>query len=734
MVFRREQDRIISQESQDIQATQQQVATFRRPQDKVVGQQQPNQPTSEQLIDQLNKLGGLPLTREQQARAGVIGPGGTQFDIIQRQKSFDELIGRGFTRESIQQTLRIQRGLNRPRIGRTVGAIGATLVAGRLIPGPVDDAAILATLIRAALPPTLAGLGGVAGEATQTAIEERRLINVREANRAFLTEFATEGVSRVVTRTGKLLFSPFIKQTVPEAAALIDDFAKVGGTFSPTELDRRFTLRVGEAFARGSFGADQIFQEFEERQGKAALVFAKNIVDSIGEGIAKQSPRQIGETLASDISKPNGRVFNMLDELFDPLFKQVDDLAAEEAQKRFIQVRSGGPPIRGISGRFQPARGLKAIKITPGVSTSSLKKFATKELAKDNRIKHLSPTGRIKLKEILDMPDKLTFSEMRQKRGAFLKDVRKLGRDLDQSESIIAQLAQLTDDAIFDPAATRGIGPKALNLLRNTNAVYKASKEGIKEILPESLAKRLVKNPSSVVKQVIPNDNPKAIELLRKSLVEPLTKGKPSAEGKVLFNQIREAWLANAVDEATKEGVINPRTYNNILRKLGREGFEELFPEPSVRASVDKIQDLFNIAGRKPPVGLSLFSRGAQTIGAVKLWQGAKAGDVVSITSGGLLSIGPLAFAKLATNKKGIKFLTLGMNIKPGSSSFTPNAIRIVRLLREINLKENAPRQKELRRQRQREKRRQQIGRATGQIQLSPGVQQISQQLTGSTP
>ncbi len=255
------------------------------------------------------------------------------------------------------------------------------------------------------------------------------------------------------------------------------------------------------------------------------------------------------------------------------------------------------------------------------------------------------------------MNDSVSFSDMRTLRSSFLKDVQKMARDVDQSQAIVKQLAGITDAAIFDPRAAQQLPEEALNLLRNTNRLYKEAQVGLKATLPETLAKRLVRNPSSVVKEVIKNDNPKAIRLLRKSLVEPIS-GKPSAEGKILWNQIRQAWLAAAVEEATKGGVVKPNVYNNILRKLGKEGFNEMFPEKSVRESVNKVQTLFNIAGKKPPVGLSLFSRGAQTLGAVKVWQGAMAGDVISITAGLALSVGPLAFAKLATTKAGIKALT----------------------------------------------------------------------------
>lgn len=608
----------------------------------------------QQVSQLLGQLGGeLPLTREQQA--GVFQPTAktirqTSGDVGARQAAFNQLERLGFNRDQLENTLQVQRRLDAPRIGRTAGAIGGTLVAGRLVPGPFDDAAIMAALMAAGG----AGLGGVAGEAAQTGIQEKRLISQREALNAFSIEAGTEFGGRAVVGAGKLLFSPFIKKVVPEAVALTDDFARVGGAFSPTELDKRFSLRVGEAFSRGSFGAKEIFQEFEEQQGRAVGAFAENIIDSIGQGVARQTPEEIGQTFADGITRPGGRILNIFDDLVNPLYKQIDRLSA------------------GVS-----------------VPTKGLKVFAKKQIAVDDRLSELflSPTGRSKLSKILNLPDNISFSDMRTLRSSFLKDVQKMARDVDQSQGIIKQLAGITDDAIFTPKATKGLSKEGLTLLRNTNALYKAGKEGINKTFSEKLAKRLLKNPSNVVKELFPNNSPKSIRLLRKSLVEPIS-GQPSKEGKIVWNQLRQSWLADAVDQATKEGVAKPRVFNNILSKMKPEALKEMFPEKETLAGVRRIQDIFDIAGKGPPAGASLFSRGAQATGVVMMYNSGKEGDFVGFTLGSALAIGPLAFAKLATTPKGVKFLTAGFKMKPGASGLVPNAVRMVRLLREINAKE----------------------------------------------
>ena len=607
----------------------------------------------------------LPLRTRERAPRGFQAVGTTEpnprfSEEIERREAFKQLTQRGFTSNQIEMTLKAQGVLEGPRVGRTAGGIGgaiaATAIAGRFIPGPIDDAAILAALVAAGG----AGTGGVAGEAIQTGIEEKRLIGKREALGAFANEAVTELGGRAAVGGLKKVFSPLIKKVVPEAASLVDDFAKVGGEFSPTELDKRFSLGISEAFSRGSFGAKEIFQEFEEKQGKAVIAFADNIIESIGEGIARQTPEEIGEVFAQGITRPGGRVLNILDDLVNPLYSQIDELG------------------KGAS-----------------VSTKGLKQFAKKELAKDARLNKLflSPTGRAKLQKVAELGDNVTFSDMRTLRSTFLKDIRKMARDVDSSQGIIKQLAGITDNAIFDPKAARGLDPKALNLLRNTNSLYKAGKKGIETTFSETLAKRLLKNPSNVIKEVFPSNNPKAIRLLRKSLVEPIS-GKPSAEGKALWNQLRQAWLADAVDQASKEGVANPKVLDRIFRKLSPDGkaFREMFPEPEIAARVKKIPALFRTAGKTPPAGASLFARGAQVGGVIQMIRSGKEGDFIGFTAGSVLAIGPLAFAKLATNPKGVKLLTSGFKLKPGASGLVPNAIRMVRVLRDIDKKEEKKR------------------------------------------
>ena len=74
------------------------------------------------------------------------------------------------------------------------------------------------------------------------------------------------------------------------------------------------------------------------------------------------------------------------------------------------------------------------------------------------------------------------------------------------------------------------------------------------------------------------------------------------------------------------------------------------------------------------------------------MYNSGKEGDMIGFTAGATLAIGPLAFAKLATTPNGVKFLTAGFKMKPGASGLVPNAVRMIRLLKSMNEKENKQR------------------------------------------
>jgi hypothetical protein len=624
-------------------------------------------------LQSLNQRAGMQLSQQalfrvaieegrRMRKARILGdPGPTAVRArTERNEAIQELRGMGVDPRQFEVAEGVTRKLESLPLGQIAGGIAGG-IAGAATFGPDPSDIVTVPGVAGAVAKMFgasagAGIGGGAGEAVQIGIEEGRAITRDEFLKSFVEEAAFEGGGRLAGKALKTIANPIIKQSIPEAAALVDEFAKFGGTFDPVELDKRFSLQAAKTLSQGGLGVPGVIEEFTKRRTGPALAMADSIVDSIAGGIARETPEQIGEILASDISR-GGRVLNQLDDLFNPLYTKIDSLTGEAT-----------------------------------VSTSKLKSLAKSELAKDSRIKHLSAAGRSKAKDILDIEDVLTFSDMRGLGSSLAKETRRFGREADVSEAFIKRLSEATQDAIKSPESARGLSDEASRLLQNTNRLYAASRNGLETTLSEKLASRLAKNPSSVVREVFPKKNPKSIRLMKKSLVEPIS-GRRSLEGERLWNQLRQAWLADVIETASPEGVIRPTAIKSALNKLGSESAREMFSAQELKR-INRVADIFEIVGKRQtgPNAISL-ARVGQAAGGISLVSGIGQGDFIKIGAGGALLLGPRAMAKFALSDAGSKLLVKGINIPRGSDRIIPIASRLVKLSRDIDKRRDRKRE-----------------------------------------
>lgn len=636
---------------------------------QILLQQQQQQTADAQLIQDLaGQRPSAPLrpavAGREAFRAGTVpfaDPPSIRLEELKRRRADLLLQQQGKSPQQIQFMLDVNRRTKPPAFGRTAGGITGALAvpaAINLIPGfaalPEEIVTIPMALLKTAktIAPILgAGIGGGLGEAAQIKIEEDRLLSKEEFLKAFGTEAAFEAGGRAFVRGGKFAFSPFIKQSVPEAAAVIQEYSKAGGVLTPVQMDRRFSLSVAEEIAKGGFGGKQVFQDLAEKSGRTAVIYSDTLLDRMAGGVARLGPEQLGREFAEGITRPNGQVFRMLDDLFDPLYTQIDTLS------------------RGAT-----------------VPTNDIVQFAKRQVATDDRLKglFLSPTGRSKFQSAASLPDTLSFSDMRKLRSSFMRDTRKLARDVDQSEGLIKQLSKITNDVVRSPKAASGLTPEARRLWENTSRLYDTAQRGLKETFPEQLAKRLVKNPSSVTKELFPQNNPTAIRNLRKALVEPIS-GRPSAEGQAFWIQLRTSWFADAVEGATRGDVVKPNIFESALRRMGKPAINEMIPDAVGKKQLQTIRNLLKAMSRKPEGGASLFIRGGQVGGLFMLYNGTKEGDFLQVGAGGALVAGPRFFAKMAAHPLGSRLMASGIKLKPGATSLVPITARLINLARKID-------------------------------------------------
>lgn len=652
---------------------------------------QPVQPATEELMGGL--AGRIPMPEEEYQRLQNLVMGRAEkkelvphlrsrfYEEAKRRKSYETLLSQGYDPQQITTAVEVGRQLQRFPWGRSIGATVAGIgipALINLIPGmqvAPEEAVTVPLGIKAAQfisGVASAGFGGATGEAAQTALEEGRLATRKELINAALTEMATEAGFRGLAIGGKALFSPLVKQTIPEAAQVIEDFAKVGGVLTPAQMDKRLLVKAGEEVARGGFGAREIFEDVSERNVTAARLYANNILDSLAEGASRKSSIEMGEDFAAGITSPSGRIYRMVDELFEPLYKRVDQLT----------------------------KGTK-------VSTSPLKTLAKKELAIDSRMVsegkgiYLTPKGRAALGRVLNLKDNVSFSDMRTIRSVLIAESRTLGRDLDRSEALVRRLAEAANESVFEPKnwktgfveaggelGYKGLTPEATRLLENTNRLYKSTMDAFENTFAQKLITKLQAKPSTVMKEVFRPKNPLAVRQLRQALIEPIS-GRPSTEGKIMWNQLRTAWLSDVVDEATKEGKINYHTFDAALRNIGDDTLKEMFPGTDIK-QLNSLKDVFRVTTATPIAGASLFIRGAQVGGAVMMYKGIRDDDFLQISAGGTLLMGPYFYAKLATNPTGRKLLTAGFKkgFRPGTSTFAPSVARVINLARQLDREE----------------------------------------------
>lgn len=601
----------------------------------------------------------------------------------QRENAYQKLLSKGYTKEQLETTLAVQKGLS-PRIGRTAGGILGPMAApaiahtiGKIGPLAALPEELITTPLVAA---GLAYLGGAGGEAAQIGIEERRKPTISEMHKAGKTESLYELGGRYGMLGAKYtIFSPFIKKTNPEAAYIMQKYGENALQFSPAELDKRLAIRAAESISRGSFATNELWENFAEKGLQGIRGVADQLTDTMLEGTTRLPTNEAVKTFTEGL-KPGGFIMTQVDELFDPLFKQFSKMMPNAK-----------------------------------ISTVGLKTFAKKQLAIDKAMMkrgvekgtYLTSQGRELFNKILDYKDVFTIDQMRIARSDYLKTARTFAREADRNEAIVKRLVNVADDAIFNPKvpsgkefkeiggelAYQGMTPESQRFLRNINTLYKNvyGDTGIlQREFSERMAKQLAKDPAKYSKALFPAKNPDAIIRFREALTKPIA-GQPNKEGQLLWNQLRANWYSDLLNRVSKEEGLSKTAYYNAMKNMG-DSLKEIIPEEKIyKGIMEDIPKMLDLKRISTAAGTPLFSKGLQVGGAVKVYQGVTKGSVLAITTGGLLAVGPDAFAKLATESsgRGLKLLTLGLNIERGKTSqLTPIIIRTSILLRDIEKEE----------------------------------------------
>ncbi len=678
-------------------------------------QQQIQQKKRNELLGELN--GSLPgieaLTVKRSGLPGrrPVQPGESPLTdlILRRQGAVNELERGGMTRQQIGVIQDVQKRTTPPTLGRTIGAIagevGLAAAVGALIPAPEEIVTIPMAIgrgLKAIAPIVGGGLGGGFGEAAQVGIEENRLISGREFRNAMLKEAGFTAGGRGVTSALKFAVGPVTKVAVSGTDSFIDDFTRLGGTMPPSQLDKRTSLRLTDELTRGAFGVTDILATQREKGAKAAMLFADNVLDEIANKATRMSETQMAHALETGVQDTAGFLFKEKEALFTRLYQNVDELTQG---RRVMLVKPEARTItssilddlgRPITTTKEGGKIVGEQFIGVGAPTASLKKIAKKELLQSQRLVKfgrrakgplLSPAGREIVRQIDNLPDTIGFGDLQKLRSTWLVKSKQLGRDVDTSQAIVKKFTSEMSKMMRTPGAIQNMTPEARNLLLNTNNLYKATAEAWDTTFNEKVLAGIVKRPGKLPKTLIPNRAPEAVRQLREGLIHPIP-GKTSAKGKRLFNQIRQARLAEMIDDAIdlEKGTVNPARFERDLHKFGGEkALKELLPDKQGRDLLDRIRSLLKTMSSKPTGSAALFIKGGQVTGAYALYNGTSEGDILQITAGGLLVFGPRLYVRMAAHPLGNRLLRTGIGLKPGSTAIGPIAARVVNLARQLD-------------------------------------------------
>ena len=665
--------------------------------------------TQLQLIDQLR--GSLPLS--QQPLTGLPISSETKIVNPSKEKVFQQLIQSGVNKDQIQAVLDIQKRVNpgiigqiKQNIGEDVGGLAGGIAGAKLAltvgqAGPqvaLAEEFITVPLFAAAG----AFLGGGSGKSIQQTVDPLATPSISDFLRSGTRQGLFEAGGRLVSAGTRLL--PIFKKPLKESQDVAEIFARQGGFFTPRQRESRSIIRASEELSRGSFGGGAIFEGFDKDMQARALNAGKEIIDTIARDAIKE-PDLLGNELVALFAQKGqivggkrilamGARETLLDEFFTPLYKEV--------------------------GRLSPNTRL---------STVPIKTFIRKKLKEDAAQGGavLTKEGRSQFNRILKtLETRRTLNQMRDLRSSYLKDARKFAVGADKSEDAFRQLAEVADQALFDPTTVVGMTPEAKKLLRNINAVYGPARELYNEQFIKSVISQLGISPSKTVGVVFKDFDHQRLTNIRDLLISPVPRktgvgqtskniekefrilrktlptvkggegasrliSKNAAEGRALWRQLNANWFAEQLKSSFNPttGMLDVKKLNKAIEAIPPKTFRLMFPGEG-GIGVKKIQKLFNVLSPAKRGFVSMFGKTIE-LGGITAAGGAagaaitlQAGSGIAIVGAGsslAISMTPTAFAKLATNPKATKVLTLGLTAKRGSVKVAPIAARLINLL-----------------------------------------------------
>ena len=544
------------------------------------------------------------------------------------------------------------KGLKDPTVQRILIETGAGLLP---VVGPVSRAPLIGAkaplLGRMVAEGIAAAFGSFAAEGVDPSTDPLQTALTTAAFGA-----GSQAVLYPFEKMMRPLFNPSPRLR-PNAEEAIEFLAERGATAPPASFTGSTAVNRLESVAESSFLGGSIVSD--------TRAFAGDIVEAALRDLGALLPKTNIDRMA-------------LGEMLQDTLEGGVDLFNLEARRIFSvvdDVTARGPLVAGASIADAIRGQLDILSVGLSSAAPGARKILNESLAKV-----VDANGNI---------INLTFAQAQ----ALRSDLLSIGRSaLDLSPKKALQMARTTAKAVGEEmrTAARGLGRQALVRWENANKFWT---EGLDEFNSKLITGMLRSDPEMVYGLAVKNQSPSTIRRLRNIVVKSDPKFDPArsmitqAAENVQWQQVQGRFLLDIFQQATdaNTGKMSGAKLRRLLEDFGSVGDQgggatgtlvELFPVGNVAlGGVGNPGSLMRLARSLEVIQSESIDRTGSVF--IQLTQaGAVGGLLVSLTGGGTsaltagtaaILLGPPILAKMFTNPKVVRALTIGLKAPRGS-------------------------------------------------------------------
>lgn len=643
-------------------------------------------------------------------------PHGIDTAIERRRRAYySQLIERGYTPEQISGAMIHEQAAKPPsKTPQAIGSFLGGLLAGQLIPGPVDELALTTRFLQGAGKAAIAGAGGVAGKAAQMLIDPDMEFSKRELAKVFKEETAYEGITLGLAPIGKRILRPVQKTVIEGAQDMSARLARKGkelgikqpARFLPAQFSENELIDTLQGIGEGGLIDPGTLTRYKKGQIVAATSIIDEASESISRGVKNMSPQEMANLLMDTIEDKGVSHSLIANKMYGAV-----DIAIGDTK---VSLSDTIIEAKKILERAEKARKI-------GLSNEAhnlLKRMVGEEVIDDELMRSISKAYPSLTETSGRVSDLVSFETAQDMRSGLLDIVRKGSSKLTpdpKSVGIAQQLVKSIDNAM--ETAARDAGPEAYNKWRRANWFYRAGKERYHNKLINKLMRDLP-------------DNPDAARAIFKNEENILRVKK--AVGYAKFQDVKKAWFDSIVSDSMLKSPADVTSITGIGEPMGDKILKQFnaVGKPALDAAFTKAEQA-NIREAARILAIIQARTGGHS-GALRFVQGSALAAILAsplysdlpggratAAGSGMILIGPTVLARLMAKPGFAKWLSEGYQALPGTQQYVAFGTRLVRNIYQERISIN---KEKLRRQKQ-NRLRDLMKRSTGQ--RSPELKEL---------